>query len=57
MRARLAKWLSSVRAGIELRDVFVFGGLSCVVIGTSQVYVPAAWVVAGGALFWLGVRR
>ena len=41
----------------DLRDVFVFGGLACAVIGVAQVFVPAAWVVGGAALFWLGVRR
>jgi len=57
MRAFCVKAWAAMRAGIELRDVFVFGGLACVVVGAAQIYVPAAWVVAGGVLFWLGVRR
>lgn len=43
--------------GIDLRDGFCFGGLACVAIGLAQVYPPAAWIVVGVALFWLGVKR
>ena len=40
-----------------LRDVITFGGLGCACYGISQVYPPAAWVVGGVALFWLGVKE
>lgn len=38
------------------RDVITFSGLGCVAYGVAQFNEPAAWVVAGCALFWLGVR-
>lgn len=44
-------------AAIDLRDLFVFSGIGCVTYGLAQVYAPAAWIAAGAALFWLGVRR
>lgn len=59
-RAALALAAARVRrelAAIELRDVLCFGGLGCVAYGLAQVYVPAAWIVPGVALFWLGVKR
>lgn len=42
---------------LDLRDAFVFSGMGCVAYGLAQIYAPAAWVAAGAALFWLGVRR
>ena len=44
-------------SGIDLRDGFVFGGLACVVIGVALIYTPAAWIIGGAALFWLGLRK
>lgn len=46
-----------LRDAIDLRDIFVFGGLACAVYGISQIYVPASWIAAGATFFWLGVRR
>lgn len=40
----------------DLQDRFVFGGLACIGYGVSAIYPPAAWIVVGVALFWLGVR-
>jgi hypothetical protein len=45
------------RIALELRDLFVFGGLGCVAYGAAQIYPPAAWIVGGATLFWLGIRR
>lgn len=56
MRAALHVALSRVRAAVDLQDAFVFGGLACVGYGLYCVYPPAAWIVVGGCLFWLGVR-
>ena len=42
---------------LDLRDVFVFGGLACAVHGVSLLSVPAAWIVGGTVLFLLGARR
>ena len=44
-------------AAIDLRDVITFSGLGAIFFGLAQMYLPAAWVVMGVALFWLGVRR
>lgn len=53
--ARLAAGF--VHRAVDLRDVFVFGGLACAVYGIAQLHGPAAWIAAGAAFFWLGVRR
>lgn len=47
-------WLGNT---IDLRDVIAFGGLAVGCYGIAQVYEPAAWIVGGAALFWLGVRN
>ena len=57
MVGRLRQGLAKIGAEIDLRDVFVFGGLACAIYGLAQIYVPAAWIVGGSVLFWLGVRR
>lgn len=57
MAGRIRRALAAIGAELELRDVFVFGGLGCAVYGIAQFHVPAAWIVGGAALFWLGVRR
>jgi hypothetical protein len=41
----------------DLRDLLVFGGIGCAAYGAAQIYPPAAWIIAGAAIFWLGVRR
>ena len=40
----------------DLRDAFVFGGLALAGIGIGLMHLPAALIVVGAALFWLGVR-
>lgn len=57
MRAALRKLVAAAREELELRDAFVFGGLGLALYGVAQVYAPAAWIAAGGALFWLGIRK
>jgi len=42
---------------LELRDVFVFGGLGAIGFGVAQMHVPSAWIVVGGVLLLLGLRR
>lgn len=44
------------RPDIDLRDVIVFGGIGMVGNGIAALSPPAAWVVCGLMLFWLGVR-
>lgn len=46
-----------VFAAVDLRDVFVFGGLAAVGYGIAQIHVPAAWIATGSVLFLLGLRR
>ena len=41
----------------DLRDYFDLIGLICVVYGVAQLHMPAAWIVGGSILFWLGMRR
>lgn len=41
----------------DLRDVFAFTGLGCACYGVAQISVPAAWIVGGATLFWLGLRK
>lgn len=57
MRAWLIKVREAAAGAIDLRDVFVFGGLGCAVYGIAQVHSPAAWIVGGAALFWLGIKK
>lgn len=51
---RLWSWLAR---WIDLRDAITFVGLAAACYGLYQVYPPAAWIVGGAALFWLGVRE
>lgn len=57
----MREWLRCVREGlkknIDLRDIFVFGGLAAAVYGVAAIHVPAAWIVAGVTLFYLGKFR
>lgn len=41
---------------VDSRDVCTFGGLAMVWYGLSVAYPPAAWVVVGAALFWIGAH-
>ena len=52
MRALFQK----VAAAIDLRDLLAFGGLGLVAYGLLAVYAPAAPIVVGAVLFWMGVR-
>ena len=53
----MKKLLAKARATVDLRDIFVFGGLAAMVYGIAQIHVPAAWIISGSALFLLGLRR
>lgn len=53
------KWIPlprQVAALIGLRDAFTFGGLALVGYGLHVIYPPAAFIVVGAALFWIGAR-
>lgn len=52
--ARCAKLLAQV--DVDFRDAITFGGLALAGYGLHAVYPPAAWIICGAALFWLGVR-
>lgn len=41
----------------DMQDLLVFGGLALACVGVAKVYEPAAWMLAGVTLFWLGIRR
>jgi len=53
---RILKLMAAAVARIDLRDVFVFGGLAAAVYGVSGYSVPAAWITAGVTLFALGMK-
>lgn len=42
---------------IDLRDVFVFGGLAAACYGVAQLSQPAAWILGGAVFLLLGLRR
>lgn len=42
---------------VDIRDLFCFGGLAMVGYGTHQIYPPAAWIVVGVVLYWIGIRN
>jgi len=52
-----ARARSAIAENFELREVFVFGGLSAVGYGVAQIHAPSAWIVIGTALVILGMRR
>lgn len=60
MMRRIAEALRAARARLpsmlELRDVFWISGLAAVCYGTSLIYPPAAWIVGGVVIFWMGIR-
>ncbi len=41
----------------DLRDVLVFGGIASFSYGASLVHHPLGFIVAGLAVFWIGIRR
>lgn len=45
-----------VTALLEVRDVVTFGGLTMAGVGMHMVYPPAAYIVCGAALFWMGTH-
>lgn len=48
--------LRQLAALLDIRDAVTFGGLGMVGYGISLIYPPAAWIVCGAVLFWLGAR-
>ncbi len=48
---------AAIAETIGLREVLVFGGLSAIAYGVAQMHVPSAWIVVGGLLLLLGLRR
>ena len=51
------KIVERIAAHVDLRDMFVFGGLALIALGLWDIYWPLAPVVVGTVLVWLGVRR
>jgi len=52
------RWFVSALAKVlDLRDLFVFGGLGSVGYGIAQINGPAAWIVIGAVVFLLAIRR
>ncbi|PZN08638.1 MAG: hypothetical protein DIU69_09770 [Bacillota bacterium] len=44
----------SLRGVVTLRDALFFGGLGMVAVGLREIYPPAAWIVPGLVLMWVG---
>jgi hypothetical protein len=61
MRLNVVAWVKKgmalVAEQLELRDVLAFGGLALFGYGVHCIYPPAAWILCGAVLFWLGVKR
>lgn len=60
MRDQLKQFCSSLRraAGrVDARDICAFGGLALVGYGVGLIHLPAAFIVCGAALFWIGAAR
>lgn len=59
-RQRVVALISAVRdrvgSALELRDIFWISGLASATYGISMVYEPAAWIVCGAVVFWMGLR-
>lgn len=51
-KAARAAW-----AAFDIKDVFAFGGLAAVAWGLWLVFEPAAFIVTGAVLFWMGAIR
>ena len=45
------------RPDVDVRDVIVFGSVAMIGNGIAALSPPAAWIVCGLLLFWIGVRR
>lgn len=52
MRERIKK----LADGIGPQELLAFGGLAMIGYGLYLVYPPAAWIVVGAALFYIGAR-
>lgn len=46
-----------ITLSIDFRDIIVFSGISLIGIGTYMIHQPAAFIVCGSMLFWLGRPR
>lgn len=52
-----ARFSALLSAAFDLRDLFWIGGLAAAGYGITQIHVPAAWIICGAAVFWMGIRR
>lgn len=52
----MRKLLPKLAGLVDLRDGFAFGGLALVGYGLYAVYPPAAFIVVGAVLFWMGAH-
>lgn len=50
-------WFARLESPLDIRDLFTFGGLAMVGNGTHMIYPPAAWIVVGAVLYWIGIRH
>lgn len=49
--------MGRLKEEIEVRDILVFGGIALVALGASLLNMAAGLIIAGGLLFYLGVKK
>lgn len=56
-KTALKKTAAAAVRAFDLRDLFWLSGLGSVAWGVWQIHQPAAFIVTGAVLFWLGAIR
>lgn len=46
-----------IEINLDFRDIIVFAGIALIGVGTYMIHEPAAFIVCGAMLFWLGRPR
>ena len=59
MIASIATYIKNpaIEFRFDFRDAIVFIGIALIGIGAYMIYQPAAFIVCGAMLFWLGRPR
>ena len=56
IQSKAVKGVQSFFGLFDLRDAFVFTGITFVWFGVSKINEAYAWIIVGAALFYLGAR-
>lgn len=59
MIASVATYIKNpvIEINFDFRDAVVFIGIALISVGAYMIYQPAAFIVCGGMLFWIGRPR